>query len=135
MTLSLHYISSMGYGAIQINAGSLMLKRTNFVAHHSSFFCESSEGEKATWKSLVVHSIDTGFQATFDSCRSLDGSNCRKTTKRVIRSTEKPLCENFQIFFVICSFSIIFSDGDATEVQTHSSLGKTSYHCGFFPTI
>ena len=33
---SLH--SSMGYGAIQINAGSLMLKRTNFVAHHSSFF-------------------------------------------------------------------------------------------------
>ena len=28
----------LGYGAIQINAGSLMLKRTNFVAHHSSFF-------------------------------------------------------------------------------------------------
>ena len=86
--------------------------------------------------STQLSALTPGFQATFDSLVQVFGwlqlSNYNKEShqKQRVASLRK-----FPKFSVICSFSIIFSDGDATEVQTHSSLGKTSYHCGFFPTI
>ena len=49
------------YGAIQINAGSLGLKRTNFVAHHSSSFFLSKGKQAASTlcneNENFVHSI------------------------------------------------------------------------------